>query len=111
MSSPGVAATSVTVMASQAQVEVRDNPAEHRFEARVDGRLAGFTAYELTDGGIMILHTEVDDAFEGQGVGSSMTRQVLDMVRADDELEVTVLCPFVNAWLRRHPDYQDLTRR
>jgi predicted GNAT family acetyltransferase len=59
----------------------------------------------------MIMHTEVDDAFEGQGVGSQLVRQMLDQIRADDELKVTVLCPFVNAWLRRHPDYRELTRR
>ena len=94
-----------------ADVEVRDNPEHRRFEAYVDGNLAGFSAYDLTDGGIMILHTEVDDAFEGQGVGSALARQMLDLIRADGELKVTVLCPFVNAWLRRHPDYQDLTRR
>jgi predicted GNAT family acetyltransferase len=39
-----------------------------------------------------------------------MVRQVLDRLRAGG-LTVTVLCPFVNAWVRRHPDYQDLTRR
>jgi hypothetical protein len=92
-------------------VEVRDDPAKRQFEAFVDGRLAGYTAYELTDDGILILHTEVDDAFEGQGIGSSLVRQMLDLLRADDDTKVTVLCPFVNAWLRRHPDYQDLTRR
>ena len=59
----------------------------------------------------MIMHTEVDDAYEGQGVGSAMVRQMLDQIRADGGRNVTVLCPFVNAWLRRHPDYQDLTRR
>ncbi len=92
-------------------VEVRDNPEKRQFEAYVDGELAGFSAYDLTDGGIMIMHTEVDDAFEGKGVGSAMVRQMLDLIRADGELKVTVLCPFVNAWLRRHPDYQELTRR
>jgi uncharacterized protein len=97
---------------TKVDVEVRDNPEKHQFEAYVDGALAGFTAYDLTDGGgILLLHTEVGDAFEGQGVGSSMTRQVLDRIRADGELKLTVLCPFVNSWLRRHPDYQDLTRR
>jgi predicted GNAT family acetyltransferase len=98
-------------MSSETAVEVRDNPGEHRFEAYVGDRLAGFTAYDRTDGGITILHTEVDDAFEGQGIGSSMTRQVLDLLRADEDLEITVLCPFVNAWLRRHPDYRELIRR
>jgi uncharacterized protein len=92
-------------------VEVRDNPEKRRFEAYVDGRLAGFSAYELTDGGIVILHTEVDDAVEGQGVGSALVRQMLDQIRADGELTVTVLCPFVQRWLGRHPEYQELTRR
>ena len=94
-----------------ADVEVRDNPEQRRFEAYVDGRLAGFSAYDLTDDSIMIMHTEVDDAFEGHGVGSELARQMLDLIRADGDLSVTVLCPFVNAWLRRHPEYQDLTRR
>ena len=90
---------------------MRDNPGKRQFEAYVDGKLAGFSAYDLTDDGIMIMHTEVDDAYEGEGVGSALVRQMLDLIRADGELKVTVLCPFVNAWLRRHPDYQELTRR
>jgi predicted GNAT family acetyltransferase len=94
-----------------ADVVVRDNAEKRQFEAYVDGKLAGFSAYELTDGGIMIMHTQVDDAFEGHGVGSALVRQMLDLIRADGELEVTVLCPFVNEWLGRHPDYQELTRR
>jgi uncharacterized protein len=102
-------ATSVDPVSTD--VDLRDNPEKRQFEAYVDDELAGFSAYELTDGGIMIMHTEVDDAFEGQGVGSAMVRQLLDRIRADGELKVTVLCPFVNAWLRRHPDYQELTRR
>ena len=92
-------------------MQVRDNPGESRFEAYVDGKVAGFSAYDLTDGAIMIMHTEVDDAYEGQGVGSELVRQMLDLIRDDGELKVTVLCPFVNTWLRRHPDYRELTRR
>ena len=92
-------------------VTVRDNSGESRFEAYVDGQLAGFSAYELSDGVITFTHTEVDDAFEGQGVGSSLVRQELDLVRADGELRVRPLCPFVRAWIDRHPDYADLTRR
>jgi predicted GNAT family acetyltransferase len=92
-------------------VEVRDHPESKQFEAYVDGELAGFSAYDLTGDTITIMHTEVDDAYEGQGVGSVMVRQMLDLIQADGELKVTVLCPFVNAWLRRHPEYQDLTRR
>src|SRR4051812_44912032 len=92
-------------------VEVRDDPEKRRFEAYVDGRLAGFSAYDLADERIVILHTEVDEAVEGQGVGSELVRQMLDQIRADGELTLTVRCPFVQQWLRRHPEYQELTRR
>jgi uncharacterized protein len=92
-------------------VEVRDDPERRRFEAYVDGRLVGFSAYQLSDEGIVILHTEVDDAVEGQGVGSELVRQMLEQIREDGELTVTVLCPFVQQWLGRHPEYQELTRR
>ena len=88
-----------------------DNQAESRFEAHVDGELAGFSAYQLSDGVITFTHTEVDDAYEGQGVGSSLVRQALDAVRADGGLRVRPWCPFVRAWIESHPDYADLTRR
>ena len=91
-------------------VTVRDNPGLSRFEAYVDGRLAGFSAYELTDGVITFTHTEVDDAFEGQGVGSALVRWELDFVRAEGGRRVRPLCPFVRAWIDKHPDYADLTR-
>ena len=92
-------------------VTVRDNPGLSRFEAYVDGRLAGFSAYELTDGVITFTHTEVDDAFEGRGVGSALVRWELDRVGADGDRRVRPLCPFVRAWIDKHPDYADLTRR
>jgi predicted GNAT family acetyltransferase len=94
-----------------ADVEVRDTPEERRFEAYVDGRLAGFSAYVRSDAGLLIVHTEVDDAYAGQGVGSSLVRQMLDQLRRREELRVTASCPFVRAWMRRHPEYLDLTHR
>lgn len=93
------------------EVSVRDNPDESRFEAWLDGELAGYSAYELTDDVITFTHTEVDDAFEGHGVGSTLVRASLDQVRADGVRRVRPLCPFVRAWIDHHPDYQDLVRR
>ncbi len=97
-------------VAAMSDVTVRDHRDESRFEAEVDGRLAGFSAYELSDGVITFTHTEIDDAYEGEGVGSSLVRQALDLVRAEG-LRVRPLCPFVRAWIEKHPDYADLTRR
>jgi predicted GNAT family acetyltransferase len=93
------------------EVTVHDNPAESRFEAYVDGDLVGISAYRLTDGVITFTHTEVDDAYEGEGVGSSLVRQQLDAVRATGGLRVRPSCPFVRAWIDKHPEYADLTRR
>ena len=53
----------------------------NRSEARLDGELAGFAAYHLTDELIVFTHTEVDPAFEGKGVGGALARHALDEVR------------------------------
>jgi predicted GNAT family acetyltransferase len=98
-------------MDSETNIEVRDHPDESRFEAYVDGELAGFSAYLRAGSTITFVHTEVDDAFEGKGVGSALVRQSLDQVRERPGLRVAASCPFVRAWLRKHPDDQDLTRR
>jgi uncharacterized protein len=98
-------------MSSQTTIEVRDVPDQSRFEVYVDGRLAGFSAYLLAGDTLTFIHTEVDDAYEGQGVGSALVRQSLDQLRERGDVRVTASCPFVRAWIRKHPDYQDLTRR
>ncbi|MGA8048376.1 MAG: GNAT family N-acetyltransferase [Dermatophilaceae bacterium] len=91
-------------------VTVTDNPDEHRFEAHVDGELAGFAEYSLREGVIVFTHTEVDDAYEGRGVGSALARQALDAVRDAGERRVVPRCPFIKAWIDRHPDYRALLR-
>ena len=92
-------------------VEVRNNTAEHRYEAWLDGELAGFAVYQLADQAIVFTHTEVDDAFEGKGVGSALARGALDDVRAAGGREVVPQCPFIEGWIGKHPDYQDLVRQ
>ena len=92
-------------------VQVTDNPAESRYEARVNGELAGFAAYETADDLITFTHTEVFDVYEGQGVGSALARGALDAVRADGSRKVLPRCPFIRGWIDKHPDYQDLLDR
>lgn len=89
------------------QTEVVENGAQHRFEVHVDGRLAGFTAYQSHPGGYTFTHTEIDPEDEGKGVGSTLVRGVLDEMRRRG-LTVRPVCPFVLTFLRRHPDYVDL---
>jgi predicted GNAT family acetyltransferase len=93
-----------------AAVETSHNPAEHRYEAHLDGALAGFAAYELTDALVIFTHTEVDPEFEGKGVASALARFALDDVRAAGTRKVLPLCPFIKGWIGKHPDYADLVR-
>lgn len=82
-----------------------------RFEARTaDGVVAGFAAYVREPGRVIFTHTEVDPAFEGRGVGSALAAGALDQVRGSGD-RVVPLCPFIKAYIARHPDYQDLTQR
>ena len=86
---------------------VTDNRDRSRFEIRVDGAPAGFSAYQLEDDRIVFTHTEVDDAFEGQGLGSTLASEALDAAR-DTGLGVVPKCPFIAGYIRRHPEYADL---
>jgi predicted GNAT family acetyltransferase len=88
--------------------EVRNNTAESRYEAVVDGEVAGFAAYQLADRIIVFTHTEVDPAYEGQGIASQLARAALDDVRESGERQVLPLCAFISGWIGKHPDYTDL---
>lgn len=88
-------------------IDVTDAPESQRYEARLEGRLAGFMEYQVAARLFVITHTEVVAEFEGQGVGGALVRTALDALRADGR-HVLPLCPFAKTWIGRHPDYIDL---
>ena len=91
-------------------VVVRDEPSELRYEALEDGKLIGEIRYRIEPGAVALVHTEVAPSAEGSGVGSQLVRAALDDIRARG-LRVVPICPFVRAWIRRHPEYDDLVER
>ncbi|MEO5840903.1 MAG: GNAT family N-acetyltransferase [Acidimicrobiales bacterium] len=88
-------------------VEVHDNPSELRFEIHDDGKLAGFAQYVRRPGRIFFVHTEIDPAFEGRGLGSQLAGAALDAVRATGE-QVVPLCAFIVKYIDRHAEYGEL---
>jgi predicted GNAT family acetyltransferase len=88
------------------QDEVRDNPAQSRFELTVDGETAVLD-YRLVDKVMTLTHTGVPRALEGRGIGSRLVKGALDAIRARD-LKIVVLCWFVNGYIDRHPEYASL---
>jgi predicted GNAT family acetyltransferase len=88
---------------------VRDNPEKHRFELEVEGHTA-VTVYQRTPGVITFIHTEVPDALAGKGVGSALAKGALDLVRKSGD-KVVAKCPFIRAYIEKHPEFQDLLAR
>ena len=80
---------------------VTDNPALNRFELPIDGQTA-FLTYERAPHSIRLLHTEVPEVFRGRGFGEAVVAGALARARAEG-LQVVAVCPFVRAYLRRHP--------
>lgn len=95
-------------MSDAHRIEVVDNPEQDRYEARIDGALAGFSEYQLTPKLVVFTHTEVLPEFEGQGVASALTKFALDDIRNQGVREVLPVCPFVKRWIGRHRDYVPL---
>jgi uncharacterized protein len=88
-------------------MEVRDNPEESRYELVDGGDVVGEILYRRYPDRIVLVHTEVSPALEGQGLASRLVVGALDDIRATG-LRVVPVCPFVRAYLRRHPEYEDL---
>jgi hypothetical protein len=88
-------------------VTVTDRPDQLRYEIEVDGELAGFLLYRREPGVLELVHTDVDPKWEGKGVGAALVQGALDDVRARG-LKMRPFCPFVAAYIRRHPEYDDI---
>jgi predicted GNAT family acetyltransferase len=93
------------------RVRVRRNEATHRFEAELDAAPAGFVDYRQRGDEFTLIHTRTLAGFEGRGVGSMLARSALEEVRRRGGKAV-VSCPFIRAYLRKHPgEYDDVVRR
>lgn len=91
-----------------ADIAVRNNPGESRFEVTVDGEFAGVMDYRIDNGQVLLPRVEVLPEFRGGGVASTLVQQGMNTIRAEGWGTVVPLCPYAETWIRRHPDYHDL---
>lgn len=87
------------------QVEVRRDGS--RYVATLSGTEVGAAYVRELEGRVVFTHTEVDEDVEGHGIGSTLVRFALDDVRSRGVRGVAQ-CPFVAAYVRRHPEYADV---
>jgi predicted GNAT family acetyltransferase len=88
------------------ELPIVHNPEHRRFESGSGDRMSVLT-YSLRPGSIAFLHAEVPPPLEGRGIAARITKTALDYARQNG-LKVLPLCPYVAAYIRRHPEYQDL---
>ena len=86
---------------------VRDDPGELRYELVDDETVVGLIRYRREPGALALVHTEIDPAQEGRGLGSVLVQGALDDMR-ERRLKLIPICPYVRTWLGRHPEYADL---
>ena len=85
-------------------VTVTNNADARRFEVRI-GDYFGLIDYQIAGKNIVFSHTEVPQAFAGQGVAGKMARTALDFA-VENEFKIIPICPFIAAFIRRNPEYQ-----
>jgi predicted GNAT family acetyltransferase len=88
--------------------EIVNNRTKHRYELAVDGHIAA-TYYEIAGPVVTFVHTEVPPELGGKGIGSKLIGGALDQVRSEG-LKVVAQCPFVKAFIDKHPDYAVLLK-
>ncbi len=89
---------------SPARPVITDASTRERYEAHLNGELAGILEYTVKRGRIALIHTEVLPVHEGRGVGSALVRFALDDARRRG-LRVIAICPYVQDYLTRHPEF------
>ena len=94
-------------MSNISETKLVNNQEKKRFELEVEGKVA-FIEYILNNENIMFLtHTEVPIGLEGKGVGSAIVSKALDYIK-DNGYTLAPLCPFVAAYLKRHPERKEI---
>jgi len=86
--------------------DIRHNSDESRFETTVDEQLCVLD-YRLDRKVITMTRVLVPPPVEGRCIAGALTRHALDYSR-EENWRVVPRCPYVAAWIKRHPDYADL---
>ena len=91
------------------KLEVIHNPTENRFETWIDGYLSKLDY--IQDGkNFVITHVGVHPEFRGQGVAGKIVQVGLEYAK-ENSLRVVPMCPYAAAYIRRHPEYAELTKQ
>lgn len=89
-------------------VRIVHETTRERYEAVVEGRIAGHLTYQRTQRLVVFTRTEVVAGFDGDGTSDALVRRALDDLRNEGSRRVVPLCHYVAWWIGRHADYASL---
>lgn len=109
MQTTGMPASPAAAGQEPAPLKMGDNAAARRFEARLEGPSGplAFVAYTIAGDIVTLTHTEVPEAFRGQGVASRLIGFALTTAR-EKGWKVVPQCEAVRSYMQRHADTQTL---
>jgi predicted GNAT family acetyltransferase len=91
-------------------LKVENNAAEKRFEINLPDGTAFIQYTKRGEDVYNLYHTEVPSQFGGKGVGSALAKGTLEYIKAEGK-QIIPTCPFVAAYLKKHPEYEDLVKK
>ncbi len=92
-----------------AELIISNNEKNLHFETVLSNGDSAFIEYRWHQGDLALMHTFVPEGFEGKGIAGSLTKFVLEYAR-DKALKIIVYCPYISAYLKKHPEYQQLVK-
>lgn len=88
--------------------QVLDNKEKHRFELMLDGKLVGFSDYELRLDQMSLVHVEVNPELQGSGLAAKLMQGTIDLIRAEGNKKIVPVCSYAVMWMKRNTDTHDL---
>jgi predicted GNAT family acetyltransferase len=85
---------------------VTDNKEQSQYQISLPDDTA-FISYHWRDGNRELMHTEVPQQYEGQGIASALAKFAFEDAKGSGQ-KVVVYCPYLAAYLRKHPEYNEL---
>jgi len=90
---------------------VKHEPDAERYAAYDGDELQGWIIYDRAGTTVRLLHAEVPPVMRNKGVGGDVVQAILDELSTTTDDRVQPVCGFVVSWMRRHPEYAELTSR
>lgn len=89
--------------------ELINNESKHQYEFHLEGYTPKIEYIINNNSEIFLTHTEVHPALGGRGIGTQLVKKVLEDIK-NKELKLVPLCPFVAAYIKRHPEWISIVK-